>query len=151
MLLLERIGVLRMQGFEDIEAGLARAADLGDGLAAGWEAFQFIVMVADHYSGRTSSGWFATWMWAIPPACEGRDYLGLAPSMRREPAASVTIPDLEGVGEEDAARGLAGIASALAKHLPAAAAAADNPADARACTRAADAAAEVRDLLALDG
>lgn len=138
-----------MQRFSEIEQNLAQADSLGDELAASWEAFQFIVTVADHYADHTS-GWYAKWMSVIPPACEGRDYLGLAPSMRREPEEDIEPPDLETVSEDDAATGLASIATALLKHLPAAAAAATDPADARACAKAADAATEVRDLLAMD-
>ena len=139
-----------MHGFEEIEEKLARAEGLADEFAAGWEAFQFIVMVADHYSGLTS-GQFAMWMFAIPPACEGRDYLGLAPSMRRDPAAYVEIPDLRTVGEDDAADGLAAIAASLAKRLRELADTAPGPADARACAKAAETAAELHDRLAVSG
>lgn len=139
-----------MQEFREIEQKLAQAEPLGDELTASWESFQFIVTVAGHYADQTS-GWFAKWMSVIPPACEGRDYLGLAPSMRHEPEEDIEPLDLEALNEDDAARALASIAAALLKHLPAAAAAATDPADARACAKAAEAAAEVRDLLAMDG
>ena len=138
-----------MQRFTEIEQKLAQAKPL-DELTASCEAFQFIVTVADHYADHTS-GWFAKWMSVIPPACEGRDYLGLAPSMRREVVADVDPLDLEAISEDEAARSLASIVAALLKHLPAAAAMATDPADAQACAKAAEAAAEVRDLLAMDG
>jgi hypothetical protein len=89
-------------------------------------------------------------MSVIPPACEGRDYLTLAPSTQREPTAHIEDPDLNAVSEDDAARGLASIAAALLKRLPEAAAEARRPEDSRAFTHAADAAAEIHGLLAPD-
>lgn len=139
-----------MQGFEEIEERFVRAEGLADELAAGWEAFQFIVLVADHYSGRTTEQ-FAMWMFVISPACEGRDYLGLAPSTRRDPAVYVEIPDLRTVSEDNAADGLAAIAGTLAKRLRELADVTSGPADARACAKAAEAAAELHGLLAVGG
>lgn len=110
------LGVTGMQGFEEIEEKFARAEGLADKLAAGREAFQFIVLVADHYSALASEQ-FAMWMFAISSACEGRDYLGLSPSVRRDPAAYVEIPNLRAVDEDDGADGLAAIAGMLAKRL----------------------------------
>lgn len=138
-----------MQAFEQIAENLTRAKSQAEELAACWEAFQLIVTVADHFADHTDS-WFAKWMSAIPPACEGRDYLGLAPSTRREPAADIEIPDLSTISEDDAARGLAAIAAALLERLPEAAAREARPEDSRAFTHAADAAAEIHGLLALD-
>jgi hypothetical protein len=138
-----------MRMFSEAEEKLARAEGLGEELAAGWEAFQFIVLVADHYS-QQASGWFATWMSVLPPACEGRDCIGLAPSPRPEPAGPVEIPALTAVADDDAAAGLAGIAAVLRKRLQETASAARGAGDARACAHAADAAAEIYDLLALD-
>jgi hypothetical protein len=140
---------MRVQGFGEIEDRLTRAAGLGEEFAAGWEAFQFIVMAADYYCEHTSA-WFAKWMSVIPPACEGRDYIGLAPSLRRQPASSVEIPDLQAISEDDAAAGLASIAKTLRKRLEEMSAAAPGAADARGCTHAAGAAAEIYDLLAVD-
>jgi hypothetical protein len=143
----EQNGVTQMATFEETEHNLAQVQGLDDELAAAWEAFQFTVLVADHYSGQ-SSPWFAKWMSVIPPACEGRDYLGLAPTLRRDPLADVVVMDLGAVSEDDAVRGLAGIAGLLRKRLQELAA--GSLADARACTRAADAAAEIGDLLAVE-
>lgn len=146
----ERIGVLSVQAFGEIEEKLARAEGLADELAAGWEAFQFIVMVADHYS-RLTSEQFAMWMFAIPPASDGRDYVGGAPSMRRNPAPCAQLPDLTAVGEDNAADGLAAIAGTLMESLQAMKGAASNQADVQACARAAETAASVRNLLAASG
>ena len=142
--------MLRVQAFGEIKEKLARAEGLADELAAGWEAFQFIVMVADHYS-RLTSEQFAMWMFAIPPASDGRDYVGRAPSMRRDPAPCAEVPDLTAVSEDDAADGLAAIAGTLATSLQAMKDAASNQADVQACTRAAETATEVRNLLAASG
>ena len=148
VLAVERNWVMSVRVFEEIEEKLTRAEGLGDEFAASWEAFQFIVMVADHYSQHTSA-WFAKWMSAIAPACEGRDYIGLAPSLRREPTLSVEIPGLQTISEDDAATGLASIAKTLRKRLEEMSAAAPDAVDVRACTHAAGAAAEISGLLAV--
>ena len=90
-------------------------------------------------------------MSVIPPACEGRDHLGLAPSTRRDPAPQVEISELDGVSEDEAARGLVGIAGMLQTRLKEMAGAAIVPEDARACTHAAEAATEIHSLLSVDG
>lgn len=145
-----RIGVTEMQGFQEIEEKLARAEGLGDELAAGWEAFQLIVMVADRYS-RDLSQWSAAWMFAIPSACDGRDCLGQAPSLRRDPAPEVSLPALVGVDDEKAAAGLAALAGTLHQRLLEIAATATVAADARVCAEAAEAAAALREQLAVGG
>lgn len=134
---------------QEIEEQVTQARGLVEELTAYSEAFQFIVTVADHYADRTS-GWFAKWMSVIPPACEGRDYLTLAPSTRGEPAPHIGDLDLNTVSEDDAARGLASIAAALLNRLPEAAAGARRTEDSRAFTHAAAAAAEIHGLLAPD-
>lgn len=137
---------MKMQQLTELESRLSQAGNLGDELTASWEAFQAIVMVADHFAAFTSD-WFAMWMFVIPSACEGRDFLGSAPSARRDPAASVKIPDLRDVSEEEAADALSALAAALHKRLSETAAVASGQADARACAMAAETAAELRGLL----
>lgn len=139
-----------MRPFGEAEDMVARAEGLGEQLAIGWEAFHFIVTVADHYSGFTS-GLFAMWMYAISPACEGRDYLGLAPAIRQDLAGHIEAPDLNDVGEEEAADGLAAIAETLAKKLKDMAQATPDPVSAKVCVHAAESAAEIRGLLAVGG
>jgi hypothetical protein len=88
-------------------------------------------------------------MWVIPPACEGRDALGSAPSMPPGPAAAHA--DQEPASEEEAARILTGLAATLYARLQAPAISSAAPGDLQACIRAADAAGEIRELLAADG
>ena len=140
-----------MQAFNEFEAKLklAETMDLGDQLAAGWEAFQFIAMVADRYSGGTPE-WGPAWMFTIPLACDGRDFLGQAPSMRRDSAPQVVLPKLAGISDAEAATGLAAIAKTLHESLHGIVATALGPADAQACAGAVEAASELLEQLAAD-
>jgi len=118
-------------------------------LFVGWEAFQFIAIVADYYAGRVPTG-FATWMSALAPACEGRDHLSSASSIPEDPAPRVAQPDLGLVTEDDAASGLAGLAQELIRRLQAAASSATVPEDSLACKRAAESATGIYRLFASD-
>lgn len=140
-----------MQAFNEFEAKLKLAETMGleDQLAASWEAFQLIAMVADWYSGGTPE-WDPAWMFTIPLACDGRDFLGQAPSMRWDPAPQVVLPELSGISDGEAAVGLAVIAKTLHESLQRVTATVLGPADAQACAGAVEAASELLEQLAVD-
>ena len=52
----QRNGVTQAKAFDGVTAKVAAAEDLSATLAVGWEAFQFIAIVADYYAGRVPTG-----------------------------------------------------------------------------------------------
>jgi hypothetical protein len=137
--------VTQVKAIEMAGDRLTRAKDLEPVIAAAWEAFEIILAVSYQYGGRKSD-WFATWMWAMSPACEGRDALGPAPS-RESRRIRIGPGDLSAVSEDDAADASALLAAQLDEKLRAVTGHAA-PADARACLRAAQSARELREIFA---
>ena len=138
-----------MQDIGQLMKRLRDAGDIGEVLVSGWDAFELIQQLASRCT-RGAASTYATWMWVIAPACEGRDTLAWAPSMPPGPQPAAGHPGT-GPGEDDAARLIAGLAAALAARLRAAAIPGATPGDLQACVRAAHAAEEVRQLLSADG
>jgi hypothetical protein len=134
-----------MRAIEMAGDRLARAADPESAIAAAWEAFELILVVSYQYGGRKSE-WFATWIWAMSPACEGRNALGPAPPPESQ-GKRVDPGDLSAVSEDDAADALSSLAARLDEKLRAIARHAA-PVNARACLRAAQSAGELRETFA---
>ena len=137
-----------MQAIDRLNSRLEEASTITTILLAGWDAFDLIQQLAAQYAGLLSSA-YATWMWVLAPACEGRDALGSAPSMPPSPAAGHPAP--EPASEEEAARILAGLAATLSARLQALRTSSAAPGDLQACIRAADVAGEIRELLSPHG
>lgn len=140
---------MQMTVFDVVRGRLADAYDLDSTMAAGWEAFEFILLVANKYSG-LKSGMFATWMWAMGPAADGSGLL--EPALSRGGAGFAAGPgDLDEASEDDAVRALASLASELRGKLRAAALGTriDRVHDIKACRQAAEAASELHGLFAL--
>ena len=123
-----------MQAIDRLNSRLEEAGTITTILLAGWDAFDLIQQLAAQYAGLLSSA-YATWMWVLAPACEGRDALGSAPSMPPSPAAGHPAP--EPASEEEAARILAGLAATLSARLQALRTSSAAPGDLQACIRAA--------------
>lgn len=119
-------------------------------LAAGWDAFELIQQVATAQTQQTT-GSYATWMSAIPPACEGRDALARAPSMPRNPSRQdLRVTEAAGTDDE-IADGLAVLAALLARRLRGVASDVSAAADQQAIERGAAAADEILELLGAEG
>jgi hypothetical protein len=128
--------------------------DAVDGLAevfgAAWDAFEVIQLVANTYADQVTDQ-YAMWMYAIPPACDGKDALGFAPSTPGGSVPAARLGDLGALTEDQSADALAGLADAVAAKLGVLDGRASTPKDALACTRAIGAARQIRKLLAENG
>lgn len=146
----ERNGVVQVKAFTVMRDKLAAVGDLDSVMAAGWEVFEFIDLVAYRYGGLKSNG-FATWMTAIGPASDGTGLLEPGPDqygVRLE----ITPDDLNWGTEDEAFTSLAALAAELKETLLKAARdpRPDRVHDAKACAKAAEAAAELHELFVLD-
>ena len=119
-----------MQAIDRLNSRLEEAGTITTILLAGWDAFDLIQQLAAQYAGLLSSA-YATWMWVLAPACEGRDALGSAPSM--PPSSAAGHPDPEPASEEEAARILADLAATLSARLQAPRTSSTAPGDLQAC------------------
>lgn len=119
-------------------------------LATGWDAFELIQQVATAQAQRTT-GSYATWMSAIPPACEGRDALARAPSTPRNSSRQdLRVTEATGTDDEIAG-GLAVLTALLARRLRGVASDVSAAADRQAIERGAAAADEILELLRAEG
>lgn len=139
-----------MKAFEVMQGKLAQAQDLDAVMLVGWEAFEFISLVAYKYGGLKSDR-FATWMWAMGPATDGTGLLEPGPS-RSGARLGIDPEDLDWRTENEAFANLASLAAELEVKLRDAALdpRPERVYDVKACARAAEAAAELHGLLALD-
>ncbi|SRR6266508_4910142 len=139
-----------VQAIAAMRARVDDADGLEGTLAASWDAFELIRMVALRRTER-ADGSFAAFMLASASAANGRDVVGFAPSLPLGQAAK-TDPGEAELGEVDLlADALAGLASALSARLLAAARLAAHGADRAACRDGAREADNVHALLAQDG
>ena len=129
---------------ETIRKRLDEAHTLQAILAAGWEAFDLIRQIATARAHGTH-GSYATWMPVIPPACEGKEALGRAPSLPPDQDQEAAPEAYATDGQ--AAHDVAAQAKVLTHRLQAGDIAHD-AADQQAMERAALAAAEILGLLA---
>ncbi len=142
-------GVMNMLAIDAMRARVEGAQTLPDILAVGWDAFELIRNAAD-LCADGDDGLFAAFMLAAAAAANGRDAVGVAPSLAPGRASGTTPGDQPSAPVDDAAAAIAVLASALGARLSSAASAAD-AADRAACQRAADEAAQIRALLAGPG
>ena len=117
-------------------------------LGAAWDTFEAIRLTADAYSGRRTDQ-FVTWMAVIPPACEGRDAIGFAPSTPPDTALDIDLDGLSQLTEDQALRELARLASSCVARLRELAPVTLK--DRAAIARAIEAAEEISGLLTEDG
>lgn len=135
-----------MNAIDSARAQVEMADGVGPVFGAAWDAFDLISLVADRYAEKVTS-WFVTWMALIPPACEGRDAVGFAPSVPPCGGTATDLGDLTQAPEDNALHALAELAAACAVKLSDAAADAVSGADASAAARALVAAEEIRGIL----
>lgn len=105
-----------MRTIDSTHTWVRRAAGVGPAFSASWDAYELIRLVAGSYAEHVSD-WYLTWMAVIPPACEGRDALGFAPSIPQGPGLAFDSEELSGVPDEQAAQMLAVLASVCAEKL----------------------------------
>lgn len=105
-----------MTTIDAAHAQVSEATGTGPVLGAAWDAFEVIRLTANAYSSRHTPG-FVTWMAVIPPACEGRDAIGFAPSNPPESALVIDPADLGELPEDQAAGKLAALAASCAATL----------------------------------
>ena len=130
-----------------IRQHLLDARNVTDTLAAGWEIFELVRVLASAAAGREAD-MYPAFTFARGSAVNGRDAIAFAPSMPADYAGSLgglALPtdDIDGVADI-----LAGLASALSAHLREAAGLATADGDRIACEKAAREAGHISELLA---
>lgn len=138
-----------MNAIDSARAQVEAADGLGPAFGALWDAFDVISLAAEGNAEKDTE-WFLTWMALIPPACEGRDALGFAPSIQPGGRTAVGSDDLTRIPEDLAKRSAAELARACAAKLPELATV-PVIADATAARRALVAAEEICEILRDDG
>jgi hypothetical protein len=140
----------RQSGVDEIELirqHLLDARDMADTLAAGWEVFELVRVLASAAANRAAD-MYPAFTFARGSAVNGRNAIAFAPSMPTDYAGSrdgMALP-MEDVGE--VADILAGLASALSVRLREAAGLATAAGDRIACETAARDAGRISELLA---
>jgi len=133
---------------QDHEIGtrLDQAASLAEILAAGFDAFEAIRIVARDHQDRVPE-LFAAFMTTANAAVDGREALTIAPSL--SPASQARPGQIlaAGTGTREAADALAALAAALGERLSQAAALAEVPGDQAACQQGAAAAWRICELM----
>ena len=133
----------------DVRGRLEAAADLPGTLAAGFDAFEAIRLLARGNEDR-DPGLFAAFMSAADAAIGGREALTPSPSLPRPDHPQPAVLPAATADLDDIADTMASLAALLAGQLSGAAAAAVNPADQAACAHAAEAAKVIHQLMAVD-
>lgn len=128
-----------------IQHRLRQASSLADTLAASFDAFEAIRLLARGNEHRDPS-LFAAFMMAADAAVDGREALTTSPSLPPATTPQAVSP-AEGAVLDDIADAMAGLAAQLADCLPRAAAMAEMPGDRAACEQAAHAAGQIRQLM----
>ena len=124
---------------QEIQSLLDAASAHDDVLAVSWDAFDLIQQAITRWA-EPGSDRFASYMYAIDAACDGRDQLGFSPSMPARSDADFTTAT---VAADDISR----LAARLSVKLDQAATLVDAPTDRVACQQAADAARRIAGLL----
>jgi hypothetical protein len=130
----------------DIAERLRQAASLPEILAAGFDAFEAIRLVARDCQDRVP-GLFAAFMTTADAAVEGREAVTIAPSLPLDGGISPgdAMPTAADAGQT--ADALAALAAVLRDRLTDAATQADLPGDRTACQDAAEAAGQICQLM----
>lgn len=136
-----------MKQIELIEQHLREADGVAGVLAAGWEIFELIsVLAAD--GAEQAADLYPAFVFARGAAVGGRNAIALAPSMPAGDPASFGSPELSASDVNEIADTLAGLASALSARLREAARLAADDGDRIACEDAARDADRISELLA---
>lgn len=146
-----RNGVMQVEALK-VQAKLDAADDLDSVMAAGWEAFEFVLAVADAYADLKTNA-FAAWMGVTGPASKGSTAIEPRSRGPRQAWPEIGLGEPVRPDKEDHAfRNLARLAEQLHGKLSAAAGdpRPERVYDAEACGRAAAAALELHGLLTLD-
>jgi hypothetical protein len=136
-----------VQEIDVLRDRLDAAGCVTDTLAAGWDTFALVEVIADDYADRAPDK-FAAFLFAAASAAEGRDSIGFAPSMPASPGIPIGFAESDSRDMCDVVGELADLVSILGTRLQAAAHRADSPGDRRACEHAARDAGRICDLLA---
>jgi hypothetical protein len=139
-----------MKIINSARAQIDAAVDLDAAFGAAWDVFELTRLVARSHADSADRASFAMWMSVIPPACEGRDAIGFAPSTPPGPGLPSDPDQLEGISEDHAADTLAELAGACAVKLRAFGPRANAAEDTYASARAAEAAEEICGFLSMD-
>jgi len=132
---------------ELIEQHLREADSVAGVLAAGWEIFELIGVLAADGAGQAAD-LYPAFMFARGAAVGGRNAIALAPSMPTGDPASFGSPEPSPSDVNEIADTLAGLASALSARLREAVRLAADDGDRIACEDAARDADRINDLLA---
>jgi hypothetical protein len=130
-----------------IRQHLLDAHDIADTLAAGWEVFELVRVLASAAADREAD-MYPAFTFARGSAVNGRNALTFAPSMPANHSGSLEGLALPTDDVDEVADILAGLASALSKRLRKAAGLATADGDRTACEKAARDADRISDLLA---
>jgi hypothetical protein len=144
-----RCEVVDMNAISSARAQVETADGLGTVFGAAWVAFEIIRLAADGVAGQDTE-WVLTWTALIPPACEGRDAIGFAPSVPSGEAITIDLSDLAQTPEDQVMRLVRELATACAAKLRGLIAGPVS-ADATAAARALVAAEEIRTTLRESG
>ena len=149
---LVRCGLAGLEkGQTDVTSGEAimrieQARGLAELLEAAYSAFEDVLaQVREHQD--PASGYFIPMVMAAASAANGRDYLGMAPSLPASAPREAAGPRPMLLPDDQAARQIAAACQLLAGKLAAATSSALAPGDARACTGAARCAREITSLM----
>jgi hypothetical protein len=142
--------VIGMLAIEAMRARVESTQTLPETLAAGWDAFELMRAVADGCADG-DDGSFAAFLLAGAAAANGRDAVGLAPSLAAGQASGTTPQDEPAAPAGAVAAAIAALAAVLGPRLSRAADGAADPADRAACQRAGAEAARIRALLGEPG
>jgi len=141
------LGRVAMNPTSVIRQRLEDARDLAEILTAAYDAFDEMLSAFDRYENGPGP-FYAALIMAGPAAADGRNTIGMAPSLppperdRPQPPEPVNEPSAQEVADA-----VAGLAALAARKLRAAAAAAASAADRSACVQAAQYADEVRGFM----
>ena len=136
-----------MTQIELIKRQLREADGVADVLAAGWEIFELIGVLAADGAEQTAD-LYPAFVFARGAAVGGRNAIALAPSMPSGDPASFGSPELSASDVNEIADTVAGLASALSGHLREVARLAADDGDRIACEDAARDADRISELLA---
>ena len=139
-----------MHEIDTMQARVEAADGLAGTLAAGWDAFELLLVTCEQCEDR-SDELFAAFSFAAAAAAEGRNILTDAPSLPPGPDAGTSQAPFVEADLEKIADALASLAGVLSSRLSSAGRQAHGTADQAACRDAAREARRIRELLARGG
>ena len=136
-----------LQRATHIEHRLRQAADLPGTLAASFDAFEAIRLLARGNEHRNPD-LFAVFMMTADAAVDGREAITTSPSLPPATTPQPAVSPAEGADLDDVADAMADLAAQLADCLTRTATMAEMPGDRVACEQAAHAVWQIRQLMA---